>query len=67
MTHSHTNRWRPQRFRAFVTNQYYENRDEYFAAGQQQPHTFEQYVSNNINYLRQQFKKLKKEVDKLQD
>ena len=67
MTHSHTNRWRPQRFRAFVTNQYFENRDEYFAVGQTQPHTFEQYVSNNINDLRKRFKKHKKEVDKLQD
>ena len=65
MTHSHTNRWRPQRFRAFVTNQYYENRDEYFAAGQQQPHTFAEYVSNNINDLRLKFKKMQKEVDKL--
>jgi hypothetical protein len=67
MTHSHTNRWRPRRFRAFVTNQYYANRDEYNAVGQTQPYTFAEYVSNNISDLRLKFKKLKKEVDKLQD
>ena len=63
MSHAHSNRWRPRYFRAFVTNQYYENRDEYDAAGQTQPYTFEEYVSSNINDLRTKFKKLKKEVD----
>jgi hypothetical protein len=43
-------------FRAFVTNQYYANRDEYFSYGQQQPYTFEQYVSNNICDLKEQFR-----------
>jgi len=64
MSHSHNNSWRPQRFRAFVTNQYYANRDEYDAAGQQHPYTFEEYVSSNINDLRNRYKKFKKEVDK---
>jgi hypothetical protein len=56
MSHQHTNRWKPRRFRAFVTNQYYANRDEYFAVGQQQPHTFEVYVQENLPWLKQQFK-----------
>ena len=64
MSHSHSKGWRPRRFRAFVTNQYYANRDEYDSVGQQQPHTFEQYVANNINDLRLAYKKMKKEVDK---
>ena len=62
MSHSHTNRWRPQLFRAFVTNQYFENRDEYESYGQKQPHTFEQYVRDNLDYLRKEFKKNKKET-----
>ena len=65
MTHSHTNRWKPARFRAFVTNQYYANRDEYVNHGQTPPYTFQEYVSNNINDLRLKFKKMQKEVDKL--
>lgn len=64
MSHAHTNVWRPRRFRAFVTNKYYENRDEYHSIGQEQPYTFEQYYRNNINDLRKSFKKHKKEVDK---
>ena len=64
MTHSHNTSWRPRLFRAFVTNEYYANRDEYHQVGQQQPYTFEQYVSNNINDLRKKFKKMKKVVDK---
>ena len=63
MSHAHSKAWRPRKFRAFVTNQYYENRDEYAAAGQVQPHTFEEYISNNINDLRKKYKKMKKEVD----
>jgi hypothetical protein len=39
-----------------VTNQYYANRDEYDAAGQQQPHTFEVYVQENLSMLKRQFK-----------
>ena len=56
MSHAHTNRWKPRRFRTFVTNQYYANRDEYDGAGQQQPHTFEVYVQENLPWLKQQFK-----------
>lgn len=64
MSHSHNHSWRPRKFRAFVTNEYYANRDEYDAVGQVQPYTFEEYVSNNINDLRKKYKKIKKEVDK---
>ena len=64
MTHSHNNSWRPRKFRAFVTNEYYANRDEYDQVGQVQPYMFEEYVSNNINDLRKKYKKMKKEVDK---
>ena len=56
MSHSHTFTWRPRRFRAFVTNQYFANRDEYFAVGQTQPHTFEQYVQENLSQLKQQYR-----------
>ena len=56
MSHHHTNRWRPRRFRAFVTNQYFANRDEYDSAGQTQPHTFEQYVQENLSQLKQDFR-----------
>ena len=64
MSHSHSFSWRPRKFRAFVTNQYYANRDEYDFHGQVQPHSFEEYVRNNINDLRLEYKKIKKEVDK---
>ena len=60
MTHQHTFAWRPRRFRAFVTNQYYANRDEYDAVGQQQPHTFEQYVAANLPLLKREFKQQRK-------
>jgi len=43
-------------FRAFVTNQYYENRDEYDSVGQTQPYSFEQYVSDNISALKEKFR-----------
>jgi hypothetical protein len=43
-------------FRAFVTSQYYANRDEYDSVGQRQPYTFEQYVSNNISDLKAKFR-----------
>ena len=56
MSHAHTFTWRPRRFRAFVTNQYYANRDEYDSAGQTQPHTFEQYVQENLSQLKQQYR-----------
>lgn len=56
MSHSHVFTWRPRLFRTFVTNQYYANRDEYDAAGQAQPHTFEQYVQENLSQLKQQYR-----------
>ena len=43
-------------FRSFVTIQYYANRDEYDSVGQQQPYTFEEYVSNNISDLKAKFR-----------
>jgi hypothetical protein len=64
MSHSHSFSWRPRKFRAFVTNQYYANRDEYDSVGLTQPYTFEEYVRNNINDLRLEYKKIKKVVDK---
>ena len=56
MSHSHTFTWRPRRFRAFVTNQYYANRDEYDSAGQQQPYTFAEYVQQHLSLLKQQYR-----------
>ena len=56
MSHQHTFTWRPRKFRAFVTNQYYANRDEYDGAGQQQPYTFEQYVHQHLSLLKQQYR-----------
>ena len=56
MSHSHAFAWRPRGFRAFVTNQYYANRDEYDEIGQQQPYTFEQYVQFNLSMLKQQYR-----------
>jgi hypothetical protein len=56
MSHSHTFTWRPRRFRAFVTNQYYANRDEYDSAGQQQPFTFAEYVQQHLSLLKQQYR-----------
>jgi hypothetical protein len=43
-------------FRAFITQQYYENRDEYDAARQQQPHTFEEYIRKNISLLKAKYR-----------
>jgi len=60
MSHAHTNAWRPRRFRTFVTNQYYANRDEYDSVGQRQPHTFDEYVHLNLSLLKQQFKQQRK-------
>jgi len=56
MTHSHNYSWRPRKFRAFVTNEYYANRDEYDQVGQQQPHSFEQYVQQNIDLLKEKYR-----------
>jgi hypothetical protein len=56
MTHSHSKAWRPRPFRAFITNQYYANRDEYQQSGQVQPHTFDEYVSKNISLLKAKYR-----------
>jgi len=59
MSHRHTFHWRPRLFRAFVTNKYYENRDEYHHIGQQQPYTFAQYYAQNKHMLKQEFRLLR--------
>ena len=56
MSHSHSFSWRPRRFRAFVTNEYYANRDEYDQVGQVQPYTFEEYVRQNIDLLKEKYR-----------
>jgi hypothetical protein len=56
MTHQRVFKHKPQLFRAFVTRAYYANRDEYDDVGEQQPYTFEQYASNNMQQLRRDFK-----------
>jgi len=56
MSHSHSFSWRPRKFRAFVTNEYYANRDEYDSVGQVQPHSFEQYVRQNIDLLKEKYR-----------
>lgn len=43
-------------FRSFVTQQYWENRDEYDSFGQQQPFTLEQYVRENISILKEKYR-----------
>ena len=52
MSHSHNHSWRPRKFRAFVTNKYYENRDEYAMHGQRQPHSFDEYWRKNLGLLK---------------
>ena len=39
-------------FRAFVSNKYYENRDEYVVHGQKQPYSFDEYWRKNLNLLK---------------
>jgi hypothetical protein len=56
MSHSHNTSWRPRKFRAFVTNQYYANRDEYEFHGQQQPHSFREYLEKNISLLKAKYR-----------
>lgn len=48
-------------FRAFCSNQYYSNRDEYFAYGQQQPYTCEEYVREHMQLLKQQYRAARQE------
>ena len=56
MSHSHANYHRPRSFRVFCTNRYWENRDEYDGFCQVQPHSFEEYVSENLNLLKDQYR-----------
>ena len=62
MNRQHTNYVRPGLFRAFVTTRYWDNRDEYDHAHQQQPYTFEQYASNNLAQLRKDYKLHKQQL-----
>lgn len=43
-------------FRAFCSEQYYNNRDEYFAYGQDQPYTMEEYIRANMGLLKQLYR-----------
>jgi hypothetical protein len=65
MSHSHTFAWRPRLFRAFVTNQYYTNRDEYHAVGQHQPYTFDEYVQENLTQLKRDYKQHRQSMARL--
>ena len=46
-------------FRAFCTDQYYTNRDEYFAYGQTQPHTMQEYIEANIQDLKARYRRIR--------
>ena len=56
MSHSHSSYRRPRGFRVFCTNRYWENRDEYDGYRQVQPHSFEEYVRENLGTLKDQFR-----------
>ena len=43
-------------FRAFCSNMYFENRDEYDSCGQRQPYTFREYVFENISLLKEKYR-----------
>ena len=49
-------RVRKNPFRAFVWNQYFENRDEYNSVGEVQPHSFEVYWRQNISSLKAKYR-----------
>ena len=49
-------------FRAFCSEQYYVNRDEYFAFGQHQPYTMEQYIVNNLSLLKELYREQRKKT-----
>jgi hypothetical protein len=40
-----------------VTNEYYANRDEYDSVGQSQPYKFEEYVRQNIDLLKEKYRR----------
>jgi len=48
--------FRARPFRIFVTNKYYENRDEYASMGQEQPHSLEEYIKSNLKLLKQLYR-----------
>ena len=52
-------------FRAFCSNQYFENRDEYESAGQTQPHSFAEYVWSNISLLREKYRLTYRKKDRI--
>ena len=52
-------------FRAFCSNKYYENRDEYESCGQTQPHTFEQYLKANISALMTEYRLTTRKSDRI--
>jgi hypothetical protein len=52
-------------FRAFVTNQYYENREEYLSCGQTQPYTLEEYVRKNISLLKEKYRLTFRKSDRI--
>ena len=56
MTPAHYQHYQSKPFRSFVNNAYYANRDEYDAAGQQQPYTPQQYLQQHLSLLKQQYR-----------
>jgi len=48
-------------FRAFCSDQYYNNRDEYFAYGQDQPYTMEEYGRTHRQLLKEQYRAKRRE------
>jgi hypothetical protein len=43
-------------FAGFCWNKYFENRDEYHSFGQVQPHSFREYVKENISFLKEKYR-----------
>ena len=52
-------------FRAFCSNMYYENRDEYDSCGQQQPHSFAEYVWENISLIKEKYRLTYRKKDRI--
>jgi hypothetical protein len=48
--------FRVRPFRIFVTNKYYENRDEYHSWGLEQPYSLEEYIRKNLKLLKQLYR-----------
>ena len=47
----------PKPFRSYVTQRYYDNRDEYDSVGQTQPYTLEEYYQQNKRDLKHDYRK----------